>query len=84
MAGKILDLRNSKQDSEWLEEALEALGWTGVELSRRLGVTEKAVSHWRRGRRPIPSYAWTYLHIIKKAREKAGAIRKVAGELEEF
>lgn len=37
-----------------LNTAISTLGWNGSQTARRLGVTQKAVSNWRTGKRPVP------------------------------
>lgn len=50
--------------SEQLNDFLRGLGWSGAELSRRLGVTPKAVSEWRRGKRPVPGPVRAYVRLV--------------------
>lgn len=50
--------------SEQLNDYLRGLGWSGAELSRRLGVTPKAVSEWRRGKRPVPGPVRAYVRLV--------------------
>ncbi len=49
-----------------LTTGLQALGWYGKDLARRLGTSAGAVSSWRTGRRPVPGYALAYLALAVK------------------
>lgn len=49
--------------SDELNAELDRLQWTGAELSRRLRVTAKAVSEWRRGKRPVPGPVRAYVRL---------------------
>ena len=51
-----------------LNTLLKFLGWHGKTLARRLGVTPKAVSAWRTGKRPVPGYATAYLRASARLR----------------
>lgn len=42
---------------------LKALGWTGAELAKRLGVRQATVSAWRTGKRDVPPYVPEYLRL---------------------
>ena len=63
----VLDVKHPHQRgmcSDQLNEHLRGLGWSGAELSRRLGVTPKAVSEWRRGKRPVPGPVRAYIRLV--------------------
>ena len=47
---------------------LKFLGWHGKTLAQHLGVTPKAVSAWRTGKRPVPGYATAYLGASARLR----------------
>lgn len=52
-----------------LELALNALGWRGSDLARRLSIHSNSVSSWRTGRRPVPGYVREYLRVMLLLRE---------------
>jgi transcriptional regulator with XRE-family HTH domain len=52
-----------------LDASLSALGWTGRELCRRLGVHPNTVTKWRTGKAPVPAYAREYLRVMLLAKE---------------
>lgn len=54
----------SGMSSDQLNEYLRGLGWSGAELARRLGVTPKAVSEWRRGKRQVPGPVRAYVRLV--------------------
>lgn len=63
----VLDVKHPPQrgmSSDQLNEHLRGLGWSGAVLSRRLGVTPKAVSEWRRGKRPVPGPVRAYIRLV--------------------
>ena len=49
-------LDNHHNDIAKLNTLLKFLGWHGKTLAHWLGVTPKAVSAWRTGKRPVPGY----------------------------
>lgn len=55
-----------------LNDVLASLGWTGAELSRRLGKGKQAVSAWRTGRTEVPRYVEEYLRVMVLAKEMLG------------
>lgn len=52
-----------------LNAALSRLGWTGARLARRLAVSERQVSKWRRGRAPVPGPAAEAVRLLLLAKE---------------
>jgi DNA-binding transcriptional regulator YiaG len=52
-----------------LATALDALGWPGAELARRLGVHVNTVSAWVTGRVRVPAYTTEYLRVVMLAHE---------------
>lgn len=57
-------IHHKGMSSDQLNEYLRELRWSGAELSRRLGVTPKAVSEWRRGKRPVPGPVRAYIRLV--------------------
>jgi hypothetical protein len=49
---------------------LEILGWKGVDLARRIHVTEETVSRWRTGKRKPPTLLAAYLKLCVWIHEK--------------
>lgn len=43
---------------------LKALGLNGKKLAKLLGVGEGTVSSWRKGHKPVPKYAWSFLAAL--------------------
>lgn len=48
---------------ERLNAALDELRWTDSGLARRLRVTPHTISSWRKGKTPLPDYAFSYLEL---------------------
>ncbi len=75
---------NSNERRRFLTDALRALGWYGKDLASRLGTSAGAVSSWRTGRRPTPSYALAYIDLARGITEAlagpADALKPLAGE----
>ena len=46
-----------------VKAALSMAGWTGVELSRRVGVDPRTVRRWTGDEKPIPYAAWCVLCV---------------------
>lgn len=42
-----------KKTSQFIKDLLKASGMSAVTLSKKIGVSEMAVSHWKHGNRPI-------------------------------
>jgi hypothetical protein len=52
-----------------LNGALEALGWSGVELARRIDVGADRVSAWRCGKAKVPGAVVPYLRLAMSVRD---------------
>ncbi len=48
------------------DRALKALGWTGLDCSKRLRVRPETVSSWRTGRVEVPGPVEAYLELALK------------------
>lgn len=46
-----------------IKAALSMAAWTGVELSRRVGVDDRTVRRWTGGEKPIPYAVWCVLCV---------------------
>ncbi len=42
---------------------LDILGWSGAELARRIGTTDRTVSRWRTGKAEPPGSVTEYLNL---------------------
>jgi len=51
----------SSPTGDEIKAALSMAGWTGVELSRRLGVDDRTVRRWTGDEKEIPYAAWCVL-----------------------
>lgn len=47
-------------------ELLHKIGWTQVELSRRIGVSENTISSWCKGRTEPPRVVILYLELLDR------------------
>ena len=61
-----VNMGDNEDRRQHLTTALQALGWRGIDLARRLGTSPITVSSWRTGRRPVPGYAIAYLVLAVK------------------
>jgi hypothetical protein len=52
-----------------LDAALDALGWSGAELARRVDVGADRVSAWRCGKARMPGAVVAYLRLAMSVRE---------------
>ncbi len=55
-----------------LREALFGLGWSQVDLARRLGVHQNAVYLWASGKVEVPGYVEEYLRMARGVKEALG------------
>ena len=61
----------ARMTGDEMSATLKAIGWTGGELARRLGVREDTVRGWLIGRREIPPNLERWLHQVRESRATA-------------
>lgn len=54
--------------AEELLDALDVVGWSQAELSRRLKVHKNTVGDWVAGKYPVPGYAVAFVRVAEAAR----------------
>ena len=52
-----------------IDDALDALGWSGAELARRIDVGADRVSAWRCGKAKLPGAVVAYLRLAVSVQE---------------
>lgn len=54
-----------RMTADELNQALKALGWKQVDLARRTGLGDEAVSRWSRGAVPVPAWVGAFLGMAQ-------------------
>ena len=64
---------------EKLREQLAALDMTQAELGRMIGVGPVSVNRWATGKRPVPTWLWSYLRLVGEVRTLARKLGALGG-----
>ena len=62
-----------------LDAAMKQMAWTGQDLAKRLSVSEKAVSNWRTGKKPVPGPVAAFVTTSLRVKVLMSEMKKAIG-----